>query len=57
MKTNFTTAVIAATYLAMSVEGQNFPRLLQDNTCQPQDIASLKSFDGEIIKNGAAKSK
>ena len=51
MKTSFTLAVIAATYLAMSVEGQNLPRYLQDDTCQPQDTATYQSFEG--VQDGA----
>ena len=45
MKTTFTTAAIAAIYFAISAEAQNFPRFLQDETCQPEDTASFKSFE------------
>jgi hypothetical protein len=41
----------------MSAEGQNFPRFLQDDTCQPQDTASFKSFDGEVFENGDPKNE
>jgi hypothetical protein len=58
MKTSFTLATVAAVYLAMSAEGQNFPRFLQDDTCQPQDTATFKSFEGECVNTeGAAKSE
>ena len=58
MKTNFTTAAIAATFLAMSAEGQNLPRLLQDDTCPPEDQASRKSFDAEVANSyGTAESE
>ena len=37
MKANFATAVIAATYLAISAQGQDFQRYLQQNeTCEPE---------------------
>ena len=45
MKTYFATAAIAATYLAISAQGQNEFRLLQDNTCEPEAEATFKNFD------------
>jgi len=53
MKTNFATAAIAATYIAISVQGQNLPRFL-DDTCAVETNASMKQFlayeiDDEII--------
>ena len=43
MKTNFATAAIAATYIAISVQGQNLPRFL-DDTCAVETIATMKQF-------------
>ena len=53
MKTSFTSAAITAVYLAMSAEGQNFPRFLHDDTYQPQDTATY-SFVGEFVNTGGA---
>jgi len=41
MKTNFAAAAIAATYLAVSAQGQNIMRFLQDDTCEPQAEATF----------------
>ena len=35
MKANFATAAIVVTYLAISAQGQNLFRFLQDDTCKP----------------------
>jgi len=39
MKANFATAAIAATYLALSAQGQNFFRFL-DDTCEVEAKAT-----------------
>lgn len=49
MKTNFATAAIAATYLAISAQGQNMFRFLQDDTCEPEAQATGKYFDASYI--------
>ena len=48
MKSNFATAAIAATYLAISAQGQNLFRFL-DDTCEPEATATFKSFDAQLI--------
>jgi len=50
MKTSFATAAIAATYIAISVQGQNMPRFLND-TCEVETIATAKNFMGEESKD------
>ena len=49
MKTNFATAAIAATYLAISAHGQNFFRFLQDDTCEVEAAATYKNVDVQCI--------
>ena len=56
MKTNFATAAIAATYLAISAHAQNLPRFL-DDTCEVEDIAAWKNFDAEQVEGGAIYAK
>jgi len=58
MKANFATAAIAATYLAISAQGQNFLRYLQQNeTCEPEAEASFKCFDAEIISGTTSETQ
>jgi hypothetical protein len=49
MKTNFATATIAATYLAISAHGQNFFRFLQDDTCEIEAAATYKNVDVQCV--------
>lgn len=51
MKTNFATAAIAATYLAISAHAQNLPRFL-DDTCEVEDIATYKNLYAERVEDG-----
>jgi len=54
MKTSFATAAIAATYLAISAQGQNFFRFLQQaDTCEAEAAATFKSFNAECVDDTA----
>ena len=56
MKTNFASAAIAATYLAIGAHAQNLPRFL-DDTCEVEDIATYKNFYAERVEGGAFYAK
>ena len=56
MKTNFATAAIAATYLAVSAQAQNLPRFL-DDSCEVENTAYYKNFYASKRIDGAPYSQ